>query len=136
MVPGVTHDIDGEQWLDAAGEPVQAPPKWPQVPCPKCHALQEDRDGFGVLHCAACGYCSHPSRTGGVCGLCGHVEAPPCASGHEWSNDYGNDWKPDPGTPCDCGARRWQEQPTYTPPPLTVPDADQPEEPGAQLGLF
>jgi hypothetical protein len=39
--------------------------------CPKCHAEQEDRDGFGVLHCQACGFCSHASVDGGICGLCG-----------------------------------------------------------------
>ena len=43
--------------------------------CPKCGATGEDFDGFGTLVCPrdpAC-WCSHPSRTGGVCGLCGDV---------------------------------------------------------------
>jgi hypothetical protein len=44
------------------------------VACPVCAVEQQDLDGFGVLHCFACGYCSHPSRDGGVCGLCGHRE--------------------------------------------------------------
>lgn len=56
---------------------------WPDTdmsPCPKCGAWVEDLDGFGVLahlkpHPTACGYCSHPSRTGGVCGICGEVES-------------------------------------------------------------
>lgn len=39
--------------------------------CPQCGAEQEDFDGFGVLACSACGYCTHPSRTGDICGLCG-----------------------------------------------------------------
>ena len=42
----------------------------PLVECPKCHALHEDHDGFGVLHCEACGYCAHPSATDGKCDLC------------------------------------------------------------------
>jgi hypothetical protein len=33
----------------------------------------DDFDGFGVLAHAACGYCSHPSRDDGVCGICGDV---------------------------------------------------------------
>lgn len=39
--------------------------------CPKCGAAQEDLDGFGVVACSACGYCTHPSRTGDICGICG-----------------------------------------------------------------
>jgi ssDNA-binding Zn-finger/Zn-ribbon topoisomerase 1 len=41
------------------------------VICPKCGAEQQDLDGFGVLHCPKCGYCSHASVTGDICGLCG-----------------------------------------------------------------
>lgn len=41
------------------------------VACPECGEAQEDLDGFGVLHCPKCGYCTHASVTGGVCGLCG-----------------------------------------------------------------
>ena len=56
--------------------------EWPDVetsPCPGCGKAVEDLDGFGVLahvdpHPTACGYCSHPSRTDGVCGVCGGVE--------------------------------------------------------------
>lgn len=43
----------------------------PESQCPKCGEWVEDLDGFGVLHHPACGYCSHPSRTDGVCDLCG-----------------------------------------------------------------
>ena len=32
---------------------------------------------------------------------------PPCANGHVWENDFGDDWTPDVGTPCVCGERRW-----------------------------
>jgi hypothetical protein len=31
----------------------------------------------------------------------------PCANGHVWSNQYGDDWKPDDGTPCDCRQKLW-----------------------------
>jgi rubrerythrin len=47
----------------------------PAMNCPKCRAEYEDHDGFGVLHCPACGYCKHPSRDDGVCGLCGDAES-------------------------------------------------------------
>lgn len=40
------------------------------VVCPKCGAEQEDLDGFGVLFCPACRYCTHASVTGNVCGFC------------------------------------------------------------------
>lgn len=43
------------------------------IACPRCAAEQEDFDGFGVVHCEACGYCTHPSATGGVCGICGEA---------------------------------------------------------------
>jgi hypothetical protein len=58
---------------DAAGTPNEEE-AYPMVACPVCAVEQQDLDGFGVLHCFACGYCSHPSRDGGVCGLCGHRE--------------------------------------------------------------
>lgn len=48
------------------------------VECPQCGTQQEDLDGFGVLHCDYCGYCTHPSATGTghpddplVCDMCG-----------------------------------------------------------------
>lgn len=40
-----------------------------QSQCPACKEWQDDYDGFGVLACP-CGYCSHPSITDGICGLC------------------------------------------------------------------
>lgn len=43
------------------------------IACPSCGAEQEDLDGFGVIHCEACGYCVHPSSTGGVCDICGET---------------------------------------------------------------
>lgn len=52
----------------------------PMVKCPRCGAMIEAHDGFGVLaHVKpgdpdGCGYCTHPSRTGGVCSICGDVE--------------------------------------------------------------
>jgi len=42
-----------------------------QAQCPQCKAWVDDMDGFGVLRHEACGYCSHASVTGAVCGLCG-----------------------------------------------------------------
>jgi len=44
------------------------------VECPRCHAAAPDHDGFGFVSCSACGYCTHPSRSDGVCGICGNVE--------------------------------------------------------------
>jgi hypothetical protein len=43
----------------------------PIVRCPCCPATQTDYDGFGVLKCDECGWCSHASAQNGVCGLCG-----------------------------------------------------------------
>lgn len=44
----------------------------PNAQCPKCGALQEDYDGFGVLYCDSCGYCKHPTQQGdGTCSICG-----------------------------------------------------------------
>ncbi len=42
----------------------------PQAQCPRCLQWQSDLDGFGVLKCAVCEYCQHPSIDGHVCGLC------------------------------------------------------------------
>jgi hypothetical protein len=36
----------------------------------------------------------------------------PCANGHVWSNQFGDDWMPDRGTPCDCGQKQWGITPT------------------------
>jgi hypothetical protein len=51
-------------------------PGMPEMACPKCGKEMPDFDGFGVLaHIAPmpdpCGYCSHPSIDGDVCGICG-----------------------------------------------------------------
>lgn len=45
-----------------------------KVECPKCGAVQQDLDGFGVPHCERCGYCTHASVTAGVCDLCGEKQ--------------------------------------------------------------
>jgi hypothetical protein len=52
------------------------------VACPKCGTLQEDLDGFGVLACDECKWCSHPSRDGDghghmVCLICGDAQSIP-----------------------------------------------------------
>lgn len=53
---------------DAVADAWESPPlMW----CPRCHAEYEDHDGLGVLHCVACGYCTHPAATGDICDLCG-----------------------------------------------------------------
>ena len=41
--------------------------------CPRCGREQEDFDGFGVIHCRACGYCKHPSAYDGKCDICGEA---------------------------------------------------------------
>jgi hypothetical protein len=48
----------------------------PTMKCPKCPAEYEDHDGFGVLHCPACGYCKHASITDSVCDFCHHSPGP------------------------------------------------------------
>ena len=47
----------------------------PETQCPRCGDWVEDCDGFGVLCHVRCGYCSHASVDGGVCGLCGEKDA-------------------------------------------------------------
>lgn len=44
------------------------------VRCPKCERRHEDHDGFGVLFCNWCGYCTHSSITNGACDFCGERE--------------------------------------------------------------
>lgn len=46
----------------------------PTMTCPKCMATLPDFDGFGVLAHDACGYCTHPSLSGGVCEICRTVQ--------------------------------------------------------------
>lgn len=36
-----------------------------------------------------------------------HQEEKPCENGHVWSNQFGDDWTPEKGTPCDCRQRQW-----------------------------
>lgn len=38
----------------------------------------------------------------------------PCATGHTWTSD--REWDPEPGTPCDCGAKKWGRVPEPEPP--------------------
>ncbi len=45
-------------------------PEQPKMSCPKCNAVYDDYDGFGVLYCPSCGYCQHTSVTGEICGFC------------------------------------------------------------------
>ena len=76
--------VSRDFWAAAPGTPVLD--DVPTATCPRCGAEVPDHDGFGVLahlapyHADGCGYCGHPSRDDGVCGLCGHDEdAPACA---------------------------------------------------------
>jgi len=46
---------------------------WPQAACPRCGREQDDPDGFGVLHCEACGWCKHPCIEHDRCTICGKV---------------------------------------------------------------
>ncbi len=64
----------------------------PHHPCPQCKKLVADHDGFGVLaHVApmpdACGYCTHPSISDGVCGICQLA----MVSDHEYTTVYPRD---------------------------------------------
>lgn len=43
----------------------------PVMECPQCHKVEEDFDGFGVLCCDGCGYCTHSAIDGDVCSFCG-----------------------------------------------------------------
>ncbi len=31
----------------------------------------------------------------------------PCFGGHTWTHQFGEDWTPEQGTPCDCGKKLW-----------------------------
>lgn len=65
----------------------------PEMQCPQCGAWLPDYDGFGVLahtkpaYADGCGYCSHPARDGGVCGICGDKED--ASSGDIWPKEQG-----------------------------------------------
>jgi hypothetical protein len=61
-------DSEGGRFLQREAEEQEEPVI---VCCPQCGAEQEDLDGFGVLHCPLCGFCTHISVTGLICGLCG-----------------------------------------------------------------
>jgi hypothetical protein len=61
--------------LDVGQPPGVSVTYYPPVVCPGCGASWPDLDGLGFVACPNCGLCTHPSRTGGVCGLCGDVES-------------------------------------------------------------
>lgn len=50
---------------------------YPTAICPKCKVEQDDMDGFGILYCELCGYCTHPGSVMDekdghwYCDLCG-----------------------------------------------------------------
>ena len=76
LVPGVTHDIDGVPWTEPVGPDSfgGSDLEIPTVQCPGCGIVANDYDGIGFVACTSCGLCTHPSRDGGVCGICGDVE--------------------------------------------------------------
>jgi hypothetical protein len=36
-----------------------------------------------------------------------NMDETPCAAGHTWTHQFGEDWTPEHGTPCNCGQKRW-----------------------------
>lgn len=59
----------GGEILEGAAEETR---DYPTMQCPQCRRIHVDKDGFGFLACIpGCGYCTHPSRMGGVCEICG-----------------------------------------------------------------
>jgi hypothetical protein len=49
---------------------------YPALVCPICFTDGgDDLDGFGFIQCQTCGFCTHPTRLGTVCEICGHDEA-------------------------------------------------------------
>jgi ribosomal protein L37AE/L43A len=51
---------------------------YPEHTCPICSKVSVDCDGFGLLACPYCDYCTHPSSTSDragnmVCNVCGQV---------------------------------------------------------------
>ncbi len=44
--------------------------EYPEKACPECGVVSDDLDGFGVLICEYCGWCTHPAVTGGICDGC------------------------------------------------------------------
>ncbi len=67
--------------LEAARKLESGTEETPKAQCPRCGVWVNDFDGFGVLahtkpaYSDGCGYCSHPSRDDGVCGICGELES-------------------------------------------------------------
>ena len=58
-----------QQWREAV-ERYRTRNDQPTMTCPKCGGEMEDFDGIGVLAHLECGYCTHPSLDGNVCGIC------------------------------------------------------------------
>jgi hypothetical protein len=64
---------------DGVAPPPNPPPDVPLTNCPRCGREEPDFDGFGILahtkpaYINGCGYCAHPSRDNGVCGICGDI---------------------------------------------------------------
>lgn len=43
-----------------------------------------------------------------ICGVMVYPKAARrCVPVHTWTHNYGDDWTPEPGTPCDCRRKKW-----------------------------
>jgi len=79
----------------------------PLSQCPKCREWITDLDGFGVVVHGACGYCSHASVNGDVCGLCGGMACDVCgATGYVFDSDGEED-------NCSAGCYHGYVRPTH-----------------------
>lgn len=63
-----------DEWIVSSVPDEDDRDEYPEITCPKCGDKTTDMDGFGFVACTVCGECTHPSRTGGICGICGQVE--------------------------------------------------------------
>lgn len=85
------------------------------VACPNCGGMGE------TTHDILTGGTEHDTeqRECDVCKGTGLAAPAPakCATGHVWSNQFGEDWTPEHGKPCDCGAKRWRGADAVEPPP-------------------
>jgi hypothetical protein len=70
---GLDAAIDAQLALSTQPTASEGEKDMPIRRCPKCDDEQPDMDGFGVLHCEHCGFCTHASITNGKCDLCGHA---------------------------------------------------------------
>lgn len=63
-----------------------------KMECPKCHAKYSDHDGFGVIYCPKCKYCTHASITGEVCGFCKKIIPNKQIEKMGWEKEFNTRW--------------------------------------------